>query len=37
MRRNLEAIDEAKDAAVAAEEPMQQSADTARDDKCNAA
>jgi hypothetical protein len=37
MRRKLEAIDEAKDAAVAAEEPMQQSADTARDDKCNAA
>ncbi len=37
MRRKLEAIDEAKDAAVAAEEPMQQSADTARDDECDAA
>ena len=37
MCRKLEAMDEAKDAAVAAEEPMQQSADTARDNECNTA
>ncbi len=39
MRRKLEAMDEAKDAAaaVAAEEPMQQPADTATEGKCDTA
>ncbi len=39
MRRKLEAMDEAEDtaAAVAAEEPMQQPADTATEGKRNAA
>jgi hypothetical protein len=37
MSRKSEAMDEAKDVAVAVEEPMQQSADTAREDKCDTA